>query len=121
MDLRDVFNIHDMALPRYRYVVVVQYGNRRAGLVVDQLLGELQVVIKPLGKLFRGAQGLSGSAILGSGEVALILDVPQLVQLACRQEKNEIQHAHERSPHLLHGAGDTLASMQTRDGVGEKT
>ncbi|SFM96809.1 two-component system, chemotaxis family, sensor kinase CheA [Formivibrio citricus] len=104
IDVRDIFDIHDAALPSYRYIVVVQYGNKRAGLVVDHLLGELQVVIKPLGKLFRGAQGISGSAILGSGEVALILDVPQLVQVACRQEKEEIEHHHERS-HTEHACG----------------
>lgn len=95
IDVRDLFDIHDAPLPPYRYVVVVQYGNRRAGLVVDYLLGELQVVIKPLGKLFRRAQSLSGSAILGTGEVALILDVPQLVQLASRHEQEEILHPHE--------------------------
>lgn len=101
IDVRDIFDIHDVILPPYRYIVVVQYGNKRAGLVVDHLLGELQVVIKPLGKLFRGAQGISGSAILGSGDVALILDVPQLVQVACRQEKEEILHPHERE-HIEH-------------------
>jgi two-component system chemotaxis sensor kinase CheA len=77
--------------PRWCYVVVVQYGNRRSGLVVDQLHGELQVVIKPLGKLFRSVRGLGGSAILGSGEVALILDVPQLVQLAANKERHQLE------------------------------
>ena len=63
-------------------VVVVQYGETRAGLVVDKLMGEFQTVIKPLGNLFKNVRGVGGSTILGSGEVALILDVPQLVQLA---------------------------------------
>jgi two-component system chemotaxis sensor kinase CheA len=60
-------------------VVVVRYGERKAGLVVDKLLGEFQTVIKPLGKLFRGEKSIGGFTILGSGEVALIVDVPGLM------------------------------------------
>lgn len=95
VDVRDLFGI-EADLPQWRYIVVVQYGNKRAGFVVDSLLGELQVVIKPLGKLFRHLRGLSGSAILGSGEVALILDVPQLVQFAARQEKASVTESERR-------------------------
>ncbi|MEO3952921.1 chemotaxis protein CheA [Chromobacterium piscinae] len=69
-----------------RNVVVVQYGERKAGLVVDALQGEFQTVIKPLGALFNTLKAISGSTILGTGEVALILDVPSLIQRACRQE-----------------------------------
>ena len=61
-------------------VVVVQYAGSKAGLVVDQLLGEFQTVIKPLGEVFRRLAGIGGATILGSGDVALILDVPALVQ-----------------------------------------
>lgn len=69
-------------------VVVVRSGSQTAGLVVDELLGELQTVIKPLGKMFENVRGISGSALLGSGDVALILDVNALVQsLAKRTEK----------------------------------
>jgi two-component system chemotaxis sensor kinase CheA len=50
--------------------------------VVDTLLGEFQTVIKPLGKIFNQVKCISGSTILGSGEVALILDVPALVRQA---------------------------------------
>jgi two-component system chemotaxis sensor kinase CheA len=64
-----------------RSIVVVRYGKQSAGLVVDQLLGEFQTVIKPLGKLFQFLQGISGSSILGSGDIALILDIPRLVQI----------------------------------------
>jgi two-component system chemotaxis sensor kinase CheA len=66
----------------HQSVVVVYYGGRKAGLVVDQLLGEFQTVIKPLGELFRRLSGISGATILGSGEVALILDIPTLIQQA---------------------------------------
>lgn len=60
-------------------VVVVEVAGTKTGLVVDRLMGEFQTVIKPLGKLFGHVQGLGGSTILGSGEVALILDIPVLV------------------------------------------
>lgn len=60
-------------------IVVVKYGQLRAGIVVDQLLGEFQTVIKPLGALFEKMSGISGSSILGSGDIALILDVPKLI------------------------------------------
>lgn len=79
--LREILQIQGTPPPRER-VVVVQYGDTRAGLVVDKLMGEFQTVIKPLGNLFKNVRGLGGSTILGSGEVALILDVPQLIQLA---------------------------------------
>lgn len=61
-------------------VVVVKTATQKAGLVVDELHGEFQTVIKPLGKLFSKLQSISGSTILGSGDVALILDVPSLMQ-----------------------------------------
>jgi two-component system chemotaxis sensor kinase CheA len=67
---------------RYEKVVVVQYAGQQAGLVVDELMGEFQAVIKPLGKLFGNLKGVSGSTILGSGEVALVLEVPALIQRA---------------------------------------
>jgi two-component system, chemotaxis family, sensor kinase CheA len=79
--LRDVFETAGEPAKREN-VVVVDYGGQQAGLVVDALLGEFQTVIKPLGKLFDRLAGISGSTILGSGEVALILDVPALVQRA---------------------------------------
>ena len=62
--------------------MVVQYGETRAGLVVDKLMGEFQTVIKPLGTSSSTSGASGGSTILGSGEVALILDIPQLIQLA---------------------------------------
>ncbi|SAM34109.1 chemotaxis protein CheA [Pseudomonas sp. 1 R 17] len=85
--LRDHFS-HEGPATRRQNVVVVRYAEHKAGLVVDDLLGEFQTVIKPLGKLFGALRGISGSTILGSGAVALILDVPvllnQIVQLEAR-------------------------------------
>jgi two-component system chemotaxis sensor kinase CheA len=63
-------------------LLVVQFGSSRAGVVVDQLVGELQAVIKPMGQLFAQNALLSGSTILGDGSVALILDVAQLIKRA---------------------------------------
>ena len=83
--LRDVFDTLGEA-GRRENIVVVQGAGQQAGLVVDALLGEFQTVIKPLGKLFEKLSGVSGSAILGGGEVALILDVPMLVQKAMNAE-----------------------------------
>lgn len=77
--LRDFFEL-EAAAPRRESVVIIEYGDRKVGLVVDRLLGVSQTVIKPLGPLFEQLHGIGGSTILGSGEVALILDVPQLVR-----------------------------------------
>jgi two-component system chemotaxis sensor kinase CheA len=79
LKLHDVLGVPGESSLR-QSVVVVQYGGRKVGLVVDRLLGEFQTVIKPLSKLFARLRGVGGSTILGSGEVALILDVPALVQ-----------------------------------------
>jgi two-component system chemotaxis sensor kinase CheA len=65
----------------HRYnIVVVEFSGQKAGLVVDELLGEHQTVIKPLGKVFQNLKGISGATILGSGEVAMIIDVPSLIR-----------------------------------------
>jgi two-component system chemotaxis sensor kinase CheA len=76
--LRELFRI-DGAATRRESIVVLKFGNHRAGLVVDTLLGEFQTVIKPLSPMFSEVKCISGSTILGSGEVALILDVSALM------------------------------------------
>lgn len=86
--LRDTFEVAG-ATSRRENIVVVKYAGVQAGLVVDALLGELQTVIKPLGKLFERLTGISGSTILGTGEVALILDVPALVQKIAMHESQQ--------------------------------
>ncbi|MBL8363356.1 MAG: chemotaxis protein CheA [Rubrivivax sp.] len=62
-------------------IVVIQSGAGRYGVLVDQLLGQHQTVIKPLGRMFRSLRGISGSSILGNGEVALIVDAQALGHL----------------------------------------
>ncbi|AJQ84086.1 chemotaxis protein CheA [Xanthomonas oryzae pv. oryzae] len=77
--LRELFALGGKTPPR-ESIVVIRQGAQRFGLVVDTLLGEWQTVIKPLSKVFAQVKGISGSSILGSGDVALILDVPSLIQ-----------------------------------------
>jgi two-component system chemotaxis sensor kinase CheA len=91
---RNVINLRGQVLPfvrlrevvggsgpagRRESMVVVRCGGKRAGLVVDSLKGEFQTVIKPLGKIFSQVQCVSGSSILGNGDVALILDIGALL------------------------------------------
>ncbi|MDO8465197.1 MAG: chemotaxis protein CheA [Gallionella sp.] len=93
--LRDQFRERGKA-SRRENIVVVQYAGQKAGLVVDELMGEFQTVIKPLGKLFGNLRGVSGSTILGSGEVALILDVPTLIQRAVNKESQQMAYSQEK-------------------------
>ena len=86
--LRDVFGTREPP-SRRQSIVVVSHAGERTGLVVDALLGEFQTVIKPLGKLFRKADCVSGSSILANGEVALILDVAALVAQARAREHSD--------------------------------
>ena len=97
--LRDFFEV-DAPPPQRENVVVVHASGRKAGIVVDQLLGEFQTVIKPLGNLFRHLHGIGGSTILGSGEVALILDVPAMTQLAASHQHQEEKPG--QAPHSSH-------------------
>lgn len=77
--LRERFHLGD-SNPDIQHVVVTEIAGERIGLLVDSVIGEHQTVIKSLGKMYRDVQGVSGATILGDGSVALILDVPQLVQ-----------------------------------------
>lgn len=74
-------------------VVVVQFAGKKAGFVVDELLGEHQTVIKPLGKIFQNLTGISGATILGSGEVAMIIDIPELIQKFEKYHEYSAQNA----------------------------
>lgn len=64
----------------HQNIVVVEFAGYKAGIVVDELLGEFQTVIKPMGKILQEVRGVSGATILGTGDVAVILDIPNLVQ-----------------------------------------
>jgi two-component system chemotaxis sensor kinase CheA len=81
VNLRSLFAL-DSPEPERTSIVVIQSGAHRFGVMVDVLLGQHQTVIKPLGRLLNGLRGISGSTILGSGEVAMIIDGAALGELA---------------------------------------
>jgi two-component system, chemotaxis family, sensor kinase CheA len=66
----------------HTFVVAIQSGKNRVGLIVDSLLGEEELMVKSIDELVGRSRGVSGAAILGDGQVALIIDVPGLLQLA---------------------------------------
>ncbi|MDH4870417.1 chemotaxis protein CheA [Pseudomonas sp. BN515] len=67
------------------HVVILSVGTQRIGFVVDQLVGQEEVVIKPLGKMLQGTPGMSGATITGDGRIALILDVPSMLKHYARR------------------------------------
>jgi two-component system chemotaxis sensor kinase CheA len=67
------------------HVVIVSVGTQKIGLLVDQLIGQEEVVIKPLGALLQGTKGLAGATITGDGRIALILDLPSLLDRYARR------------------------------------
>jgi two-component system chemotaxis sensor kinase CheA len=84
LNVQQYFN--EEFVPKVREnIVVVKYGNSQIGLQVDELYGEFQTVIKPLGELFENVAGISGCTILGSGEIALIFDIPKLIEYKIMQ------------------------------------
>ena len=81
IDLNDLFGVEN-CVSRKENIVVVQYGEFKAGLLVEELYGESQTVIKPLSKIFHYLRGISGMSVMGGGDIGFIMDVPALVQLA---------------------------------------
>lgn len=79
IQLRERFRISGQC-PALQQTIINRVGDDRIGLVVDQVIGQHQTVIKNLGKFYRQIKEVSGATILGDGTVALIIDVPQLVQ-----------------------------------------
>ena len=84
--LRELFNA-SVPADRYQKVVIVSAGELRVGLVVDQVIGDHQTVIKSLSKLHADVEIFSGATILGDGTVALILDIAHLVEQGQRHEE----------------------------------
>ncbi len=97
------FYHHEQRHTGRRSLVLVRDGIGRVGLIVDRLHGEHQTVIKPLGKVFEQIRGLAGSTILGSGEVALILDVPALLQLATTTSNRALPNTFSANRLSAHG------------------
>ena len=100
MSLRDIYGLPIAAGSRPS-VVVIRSGGRTYGVLVDSLLGHHQTVIKPLSRMFRSLRGISGSSILGNGEVALIFDVHALADLAATERmKRPIRSSRSPVSHL---------------------
>lgn len=87
--LREMFSIRSSA-SRRESIVVIRCGGKRIGIVVDELLGEMQAVIKALSRLFSRIRGIGGSTILGTGQLALILDVPSLLDLCLNMRQAQV-------------------------------
>jgi len=77
-------------MPQNGHVVVAHIGNQRVGLVVDQLIGQEEAVIKPLGSRLQGTPGLAGATITGDGRISLILDLPTLIRHYARRKYREV-------------------------------
>jgi two-component system chemotaxis sensor kinase CheA len=93
--VKDFFQIDDKGNGERESLVVVRFGHAKAGLVVDELFGELQTVIKPLGQIFENLKGVAGATVLGTGDIALILDVQELTALMHGSE-------HKQAAQLTH-------------------
>jgi two-component system chemotaxis sensor kinase CheA len=82
--LRERFGIRGTP-PAIEQIITTRFDGSRVGLVVDQVIGEHQTVIKPLGRVYRGVEEISGATILGDGSVALIIDIAKLVHAAGKE------------------------------------
>lgn len=91
--LSRLFNIKETSQSEYSFVVIVGSEEKKVGVMVDSLIGEEDVVIKPLRDQFTNSPGIAGASVLGDGSVSLIIDVRQLLELGVRQELNA-QQAH---------------------------
>ena len=89
--LSRLFNIKTNEEGEYCFVVIVGSQEKKIGIMVDNLIGEEDVVIKPLRDQFTQSPGIAGASILGDGSVSLIIDVNQLLELGVRQEKEARQ------------------------------
>ena len=78
--MREFFGIESDQTLEEENIIVLEYAGKKAGLIIDNPIGEFQTVVKPLGKIFSQLIWISGATILGTGEVALILDVPMLIK-----------------------------------------
>jgi Chemotaxis protein histidine kinase and related kinases len=84
--LNRLFGIKSSESSQYSYIVIVGTSEKKVGLMVDSLIGEEDVVIKPLRDQFTNSPGIAGASILGDGSVSLIIDVSQLLDLGLKQE-----------------------------------
>jgi hypothetical protein len=84
--------------------MTVAWDRLRAGLVVDELVGQQEIVVKSLSSLLGSVPGLSGCTILGDGRIALIVDVPSLINMALQSSQQESQAALKAPARSLAGS-----------------
>ncbi len=89
--LSRLFNIKDTSESEFCFIVIVGSQEKKIGVMVDMLVGEEDVVIKPLRDQFTKSPGIAGASVLGDGSVSLIIDVSQLLELGVQQEINAQQ------------------------------
>ena len=111
ISLRKLYAL-DAPAPERSSVVVVQAGQQRYGVIVDQLLGQHQTVIKPLGRMFRSLRGMSGSSILGNGEVALIFDATSLSHVAAVSPGARLRRSNRSGDAPMHSQTQTQSEGQ---------
>jgi two-component system chemotaxis sensor kinase CheA len=91
LDLREIFTHPRLATEVQNgvkpSVILVNWGKHRVGLTVDRIIGQQEIVVKSLSPLIGPTPGLSGATILGDGRIALIVDVPGLVNTALRAQR----------------------------------
>ena len=95
--LSRLFNIHNSDQSEYCFIVIVGSQEKKIGVMVDALVGEEDVVIKPLRDQFTTSPGIAGASILGDGSVSLIIDVSQLLELGVKQEISAQQTREEEA------------------------
>ncbi len=93
--LNRLFNIRNTKDDEWSFIVIVGSQEKKIGVMVDELIGEEDVVIKPLRDQFTTSPGIAGASILGDGSVSLIIDVSQLLELGVRQELSAQQNREE--------------------------
>ena len=87
-----LFNIKNTDDDEYCFIVIVGSAEKKIGVMVDALIGEEDVVIKPLQDQFTASPGIAGATVLGDGSVSLIVDVNQLLELGVKQELDAQQY-----------------------------
>lgn len=101
--LSRLFGIRNKQESEYVFIVIVGTADKKIGIMVDALIGEEDVVIKPLKDQFANSPGIAGASILGDGSVSLIIDVGQLLELGVKQELNALDKLSVKDTQLVGG------------------
>lgn len=90
--LSEIFNLKQKEKPKIEYLIFVSSGNNKLALVVDQLINEDSVVIKPLNNKYVDTLGITGASILGDGSVALIIEINGIMELLMKEKRRKFSH-----------------------------